>query len=228
MAKNWGRCSPASHSRASARPVCNARAAADSRLDLSWEGRKQGHLNLYISLGDRENLSTPTPQLLAAPTSTVLAQLVPISFFVVFITDVFRRLLANFKEAARGGWSRLRLCLPGAITLQHNFILRSAVHSKQLGKTLCGVWRGWGGGEGCLGEGWKGNFCTTSMCIGFQFGSDTLSLDAGVGARLVWDPASPRCSPTGVSKPLGLCHLWPGLALVLRAGFIRVAEQVRH
>uniref|UniRef100_A0A8C3BVV9 Neurotrimin n=1 Tax=Cairina moschata TaxID=8855 RepID=A0A8C3BVV9_CAIMO len=113
MAKNWGRCSPASHSHALARPVSNARAAADSRLDLSREGRKQGHLNLYISLGDRENLPTPTLQLLAAPTSTVLAPLVPISFFVVFITDVFRRLLANFKEAARGGWSPLRLCLPG-------------------------------------------------------------------------------------------------------------------
>lgn len=157
MAKNWGRCSPASHSHALARPVCNARAAADSRLDLSREGRKQGHLNLCISLGDRENLPTPTLQLLAAPTSTVLAPLVPISFFVVFITDVFRRLLANFKEAARGGWSPLRLCLPGAITLQHNFILRSAFPSKQLGKTLCGVWRGWGGGEG-----WKGNCAAAS------------------------------------------------------------------
>lgn len=86
-----------------------------------------------------------------------------------FYSRCIAALLANFKAAAAPGvWSRRRLCLPAAITLQHNFILRSAFRTERLGNTLCGVQGGWGEGKGDgTRGGMEGGGCAVCICITF-------------------------------------------------------------
>lgn len=139
---------------------------AQQQLRQGWILKCRGKKQEYLS---RENRRIPPPLSFPAPGCSHLCYIsmaCPNFLLCCFYSRCIPALCANFKEAAPGAWARRRLCLPGAITLQPNFILHSAFHANQLGKTLGMGSSRWGEGRGAVPrEGMEGDVSASSICI---------------------------------------------------------------
>lgn len=154
------------------RPGWILRVGKEAGTYLKKKKIKKIEIDMYIYIS-HEGIGKIIPPPLSFPATGCshlhcISTACPNFLLCCFYSQCILAFLANFKEAAPGVWSLRRLCLPGAITLQHNFILRSVFHTKQWGKTLSGVWWGWEEGKGAVPEGgMEGDGCALGVCITF-------------------------------------------------------------